>query len=510
MTALLDTWRAIRRTSTPLVALTTPDPAATIATLVEALNGKAETTPILRWDCVRGLVGLNEPGRTALAEIQGGDDLATVNLVDALLSLRRLSDGAVAFVQNAHRFLAEPAVAQAIWNLRDAFKADGRTLVLMAPDFTLPAELQHDVTRLDEPLPDDAQLAAIVTSQLDAAGMSPDGVDLPRAVDAVRGLAAFPAEQATALSLRKDGLDLPGLWERKRQTIDATPGLSVYRGRETFADLGGLDGLRGFCRRVLDGRRPPRAVVFLDEIEKALAGAGTDSSGISGDYLGQLLSWMTDRRASGLLLVGPPGTGKSAIAKAMGGEGGIPTISLDLGGLKNSLVGASEERMRTALRVIDAVAADGGAFVVATSNNIAALPPELRRRFGGGTWFVDLPTAPERAAIWRLWLARTFGDVCPETLDPTPDLDPATVSDAGWTGAEIAGCVGHAWNLDCSLVDASRYIVPVCRAAADQIARLRREASGRYLAASDGGIYQHTDTATAETPARSRALRTEA
>ncbi len=62
----------------------------------------------------------------------------------------------------------------------------------------------------------------------------PDIMD--RAVDALIGLAAFPAEQALAMSLSKKGLDLDRLWERKRQAVEQAPGLTIWRGGETFAE----------------------------------------------------------------------------------------------------------------------------------------------------------------------------------------------------------------------------------------------------------------------------------
>jgi len=52
-------------------------------------------------------------------------------------------------------------------------------------------------------------------------------------------LAAFPAEQALAMSLVSAKLDTADLWERKRQIIEQTPGLSVWRGGETLKILAG-------------------------------------------------------------------------------------------------------------------------------------------------------------------------------------------------------------------------------------------------------------------------------
>ena len=179
---------------------------------------------------------------------------------------------------------------------------------------------------------------------------------LDLAVDALRGLAAFPAEQVAAMSLRKSGLDLDALWERKRRMIEQTPGLSVNRSGEGYDDLGGIENAKAFGRRILQGSVAPKAVVFIDEIEKAMAGAAGDSSGVSQDLLGTLLTYMQDHAATGVIAVGPPGSGKSAWAKATGNTGKVPTVVFDLGGMKGSLVGESEAHIRAALKVVSAIA----------------------------------------------------------------------------------------------------------------------------------------------------------
>jgi AAA+ superfamily predicted ATPase len=112
-----------------------------------------------------------------------------------------------------------------------------------------------------------------------------------------------------------------------------------------------------------------------------------------------MLSWMQDREADGVVLIGPAGTAKSAVAKAAGTASGIPTIAFDFGAMQNSLVGASGERLRSALQVVDAVSS-GRSLWIATCNSIGVLPPELRRRFTLGTFFFDLPTKEERDTIW--------------------------------------------------------------------------------------------------------------
>ena len=92
---------------------------------------------------------------------------------------------------------------------------------------------------------------------------------IDRTVDALVGLAAFPAEQALTMSLVERELDTADLWERRPQIIEQTAGLSVWRGCETFEDIGGVENVKSFLRAVLRGVDPPRVVVFIDEIEKA-------------------------------------------------------------------------------------------------------------------------------------------------------------------------------------------------------------------------------------------------
>src|SRR5262249_45487100 len=159
------------------------------------------------------------------------------------------------------------------WNLRDLFKSNHRTLVFLTdPGATLPRELR-DAMPLAEDLPTIEQLGAIVREQFEAVEIPSDDRLTADAVDAICGLPAFTAEQLTAMSfVKRDGattLDTAALWERKRQMIEQTPGLSVWRGGDRFADLGGLENIKSFLLDVLRGEDPPRVIVFMDEIEKA-------------------------------------------------------------------------------------------------------------------------------------------------------------------------------------------------------------------------------------------------
>lgn len=488
----ISAFHAARCVSTPLVGIRTADPASTTYFLTDALKQSRQPPPLLGWDVIRGLYAIGKESGEALACVLGDREAATVGPADALSLAQQLGENGLLLYSNAHRFWDESGVMQGIWNLRDSFKATGRMLVLLAvPGATLPAELGQDVLVLDEPLPSATHLERIVRETFHAANLAePERAKIDRAVDALIGLAAFPAEQALAISLVKRELDTEDLWERKRQVIEQTPGLSVWRGGETFDDLGGLSNVKSFLHAVLAGVDPPRVIVFIDEIEKAFAGTGTDLSGVKTEMTGTILTYMQDREADGIVLTGPPGAAKSAVAKATGNTAGIPTIAFDLAAMESSLVGASTDRLRTALKIIDAVS-QGRMLFIATCNSIASLPPELRRRFTLGTFFFDLPTAEEREVIWQIYFKK-YG--------VTGELP----NDEGWTGAEIKECCRKAHRLGMTLVQAAKYIVPVARSAAEQVKALRQMASGKFISASTPGVYQYQEN---QSVARGRVIR---
>ena len=472
--------KACRRASVPLLGIETADPASTIKACLDALNGKADTLPVIEWDICRGLRGLNKPGERSI----GWYDPQTMGLPDILKQLAENPvKGMVAFFHNIHRFFDRDGVSQGLWLLRDTWKAVTGTAILLGPSIRLPSEIVQDVVITTEDLPDQTAMGFIVDRVMESAVNSavwpkvPDNYGKERAIDTMLGLSAFAAEQAMALSITKAGVDHDSLWERKRRLVEQTPGLSVWRGKESFDSLGGLSNLKGFLASILtSGRTPVRCIGFIDEIEKGSLNAKGDLSGVGADQLGTVLKEMQDQEIPGIILLGPAGTGKSAIAKASGGVANAEVLSIDFGAMKGGIVGESEAKVRAAMQTFKAVSQGKGLFI-ATCNQIQALPPELRRRFTLGTFFVDLPSAKERQIIWDIWRKRYA------------ITDEALPDDDGWTGAEIRACCDTAFRTGFSLVKASEFVTPVIKSAPDTIKALQDMADGKFISASEAGFY---------------------
>ena len=109
-----------------------------------------------------------------------------------------------------------------------------------------------------------------------------------------------------------------------------------------------------------------------------------------------------------------------------------------------------------------------------------------------GTFFFDLPTKEERSKIWEIYNKKYSLAKMPQPIDE------------GWTGAEIKQCAKLSAKLDISLNEASSYIVPVSKSAAEQIQTLRMQATGKFINASVKGVYQFGKVEMAEGKGKKR------
>lgn len=496
---MLKAFKAARGVSTPLVVIRTPDPASTEKQIVDsnplAGDGKdsKKVAPIVHWDIGRGIVPLNTPGKGVVAGINKAEGKKTPD--ECLEVAYTLPPDTIMFMANAHLYWDNPrskeSVRQGVWNLRDPFKEKGKMFIMLTTaGAILPPELTQDVLVLDEPLPTGKELEKVVTQVYKDASQIFDNLqkkplterDTQRAIDALVGLASFPAEQAAAMCIGKNGFDYNELWERKRQIVEQTRGLSISREGTKFQDIGGCDNAKKYFSALINGKNPPDGVVFIDEIEKHFAGAGTDLSGVTTKQTGYFLSWMEDHKAIGSLFIGHPGCSKTYLGRSIGNEAGVPTVNLDFSAMETSLVGQSGENLRNGMKIIEAMFKRP--LFVGACNGWGQMPPALRRRFTLATFFFDLLTAKEREMVWGLWLTR-YG------LIGEKDKAPELPDDRGWTGAEIRNCCDTAYRLGITVKEAGEYIVPVCKSDPTGIKELREMASGKFVSAAKEGRYKY-------------------
>jgi hypothetical protein len=491
MATFIEQFKAARRVSVPFLAITTSDQNATIFNIAKVSNGAA----MLSWDIVRGITPLNNAAQDCLSVFEQDPAMMT-NPTEVLSKAANLPStkaengqwcGPILFMHNLHLFLsagsridesARIAIIQGILNLRDLYKENRRTLVILAPEITIPQELS-DLIVLDEPLPDREQLATVISEIYNATAVKqPDEKTRIKEVEAIMGTPSiFLAEQISAMCITKNGMNMADLRQRKRKQVEQTKGCSIWSGEEI--EIAGCQNFLTFMDRYFTGPDRPGALVLLDEIGDSMAGNAGDNTGVSQDIHKAILSFMEDNKVPGIMEVGVPGVGKTHGPKALCNKHDIPLIVADIGAMKEGEVGRSEGNVRAFLKL--ALAVSGGKLLaIGTTNSTANLSPQLMSRFRYIFMF-DIPGSEGRAAAWKIYI-KQYG-LSAKQIAQMPDDDQ-------WTPREIRNCCEAARALQYTLKEAAQFIAPVYKAGAADIAKLRSEASGRYLSDSQPGFYQ--------------------
>ena len=360
---------------------------------------------------------------------------------------KRAGKGLYVFL-DPHPFLEDPVVVRLLREIVLDHPVAERTLVLVAPRLALPAELARHGARMELTIPDLPQVREILRAELalqkELTGEAVRGESdvVNSLLHQVVGLAEEDVRRLLRNAIRDDGLitaaDLARAARHKQELLGAGA-LEVEMSPLGPQDIGGLAQLK----RWLHVRRP----VFTGE--RSLPGLPVPK---------------------GMLLLGVQGAGKSMAARVTAGSWRVPLLRLDFAGLYDKFTGETERKLREALRAAEAMApavlwideiekglstsdatSDGGVsrrllgtlltwmaerssrvFLVATANDISALPPELMRkgRFDE-IFFVDLPTQEVRKEILAIHLTRRAQ--APDSFD----LDTVAAATQGFSGAEL-------------------------------------------------------------------------
>jgi AAA+ superfamily predicted ATPase len=461
-------------------------------TLLEQAAQRLGGRTLLRWDFIDGLSGA--PNRSGEA---ARNPMAALACLDPLPP----EQGALLVLRDFHRYCEDAGVCRRLRNLAASLRQAPRTLVITAPDWSIPRELEDSITLLDLPLPAAEEIRRLLSTIANASGQPLAPGVCEQLTAACHGLSEQRVRQLAARALARRGqlgeADLAEVLEEKRQAIAKSELLEYCPSEATPADIGGLEALKHWLEQ--------RHMAFSEEAMR----------------YGLPLP-------RGVLLVGPQGTGKSLTAKAIAHSWSMPLLRLDVGRLFAGLVGASEARTRDMIQRAEAMApcvlwideidkgfggdarSDGGTsqrvlgtvltwmaektsavFVVATANGVDKLPAELLRKGRFDEIFLlDLPSAEERRAILDLQLRR-------RRPDHSIPLEVLVDRTAGFSGAELEQTVIEAMHLafaehrefgEADLIAAASQVVPLSRTAREQLEALQIWASsGRARPASRAG-----------------------
>ncbi len=436
---------------------------------------------------------------TVAAGLSGNGDGAG-SLDAGLSAIARCDQPALFAMLDAHRWLDDAIGLRRLRDLLPQLGARKQCIVLVGPVFHLPVEIERDAGHVALPLPNAAEIAHLFQRVLEQGETKVDAQVLGQAIRGALGLSSGEAVRVLRKALRTagalDGRAVAEIVRDKRRALHRTPALTFLDDGTGLDDVGGLGDLKSWLAE--------RRRAFTDE---AVA-----------------FGLPTPR---GLLLLGVQGCGKSLSARAVAREWQFPLLRLDLaaafggerspelalreavevaGSLAPAVLWIDEIEKGFAAALSDPVASRvfgwfltwlsekrEPVFVVATANDVQGLPPELLRRGRfDELFFVDLPTAPERAEILRIHLRK-------RGRDPLHfEVDELALAAERLTGAELEQVVASALYTafaesrelsDNDLANAIEQTVPLYDTYEERIKELRDWARHRARMASvDGRI----------------------
>lgn len=455
----------------------------------------------------------------------------TTEPINALDFVEKCNDDAIFIFKDLHIYFGahgRPASYNVIRRMRDIItvlyeSVKRKNVVLISPELVIPHDMQKEISVFDFPLPNVDEviemLDKIITeNNLDDSTLEYE--DKEKLAKAALGLTLQEAENAFSRAIvqnhgiNRDAIKI--IFDEKNQVIKKTGILEFVKSNLNLNDIGGLENLKSWLVK--------RNNSWLESAKKYNIPA-----------------------PKGVLITGIPGCGKSLTAKAMSEIWQLPLLKLDMGKIFSGIVGSSEENMRRAIETAEAVApsilwvdeiekglggteraGDSGTsirilgtfltwmqektepvFVIATSNDISSLPPELLRkgRFDE-IFFVDLPTESERAKIFEVHLnKRVAGSEAEKNVNITDGLlSRLSAMSEGFSGAEIEQAVisalyeafFHKRGLETAdLENAIKNTVPLSVTQREQIKSLRDWANVRAVSATpreDLKTYKIVDT----------------
>ena len=204
------------------------------------------------------------------------------------------------------------------------------TIFIISEVTVIPRELENYITIFDIPLPTIDEIRGIIRAFITDMEIEVDADTIDEIALSFKGLNEFQIRQILTLAYQDGGCITRGdkalILKEKEQFIKKSGMLEIVNFSESIEDIGGLENLKDWLYR--------KAFIFR-ELDKAIK-FGVDVP-------------------KGIMIIGMPGCGKSLTAKATASLFEIPLVRLDVGRLLGKYVGESEENMRNALKLSEAI-----------------------------------------------------------------------------------------------------------------------------------------------------------
>lgn len=449
--------------------------------------------PLYRWTMTDGLTKNAPDHCIASPQHQKPEEL--------LQSIRQKNDPGIYLLCDLHPFLDEPKVVRLLKDII-LYSCEGLSLVLCSHRVDLPDEIRRYSARFQLKFPSHEKIRQIILdeaknwqSENKGKQVRTDSTTLKAMISNLRGLTESEVRRLVKGAIYIDGAittsDIAKVNQAKFELMNMQNILTYEYNTAQFADVGGLNSLKQWLSA--------RKQAFIQSEEK-------------------------NDMPKGLMLLGVQGGGKSLAAKAIAGLWNVPLLRLDMAALYNKFHGETERNLRETLALADNVAPcvlwmdeiekalgksdnegiskrvlgtlltwmaerKSRVFIVATSNDIQELPPELIRKGRlDEIFFVDLPKQQDRKTIVSIHTANREINLDQQQIETIAKMT------NGFTGAEIEQAIVAARYTSesknkptTSFVDIASSVeatIPISVTRAEDIAALRLWASSRAVPAN--------------------------
>jgi SpoVK/Ycf46/Vps4 family AAA+-type ATPase len=393
--------------------------------------------PLFRWSITDGLQRL---------DIEYDPQKFLSDPDEVLKHIKTSGRPGIFVLMDYHPYINDPVHIRLIKEIAQKHNQIPCTLVFLSHEIEIPSELKHLTARFRLKMPDRYDIMKLIQEEAKQWRASKndnkvkvDREAMEKLANNLTGVTNTDARRLIRNAIEDDGAithdDLSPIMQAKYELISKDGVISYEYDTAKFSDVAGQANLK----RWLEHRRK----AFIDKTSSL-------------------------DKPKGIMLLGVQGGGKSLAAKAVAGTFGIPLLRIDFGALYNKFYGETEKNLRHALETADimepcvlwmdeiekGIVADGSddglpqrmlgtlltwmaekktnVFVVATSNNIDKLPPELIRKGRlDEIFFIDLPQTKVREDIFNIHLRK-------RNLAPSGfDLKLLAEAGDGFSGAEI-------------------------------------------------------------------------